>query len=170
LRLFQEYESRHGFKSDCAIHVRKGFVYLHGGSELLFIQWNEVGPHPGFYTFSECVLGTSCRTIRTQKVVWDEYEVVLSRIVSDTSPLVSDPSRVFYLTWEYFIRKHEVLLAGLFPLSRIASTLDLDNPSRLLDCLNFLDDLARLSPPARDFWRHKAFSVVDLYCYWASRL
>lgn len=169
MRLFHEYESRRCFSSKCAVHVRKGFVYLRGGSELLSIRWNEVGPHPGFYTLSECVLDTACRTIRSHKVVWDEYETRLVEILTRAAPVVSDPNMVFYLTWEYFVRKHEFLFAGCFPLSRIARTLDSSNPSRLADCLDALEDLGRTSPAAVNFWHSKAFSVIDSYCYWAAR-
>lgn len=170
MRLFQEYEARHGFRSNCAVHVRKGFVYLRGGEELLFIRWDEAGPHPGFYTLSECVLDASCRTVRSHKVVWDEYEPVMSDLIAKSNPIVSDPNRVFSLTWEYFVRKHEVLLAGFFPLSRVARTLDSANPSRLVDCFEVLDDLVQVSPAASQFWRSKAFPLIDSYCYWAALL
>jgi hypothetical protein len=170
VRLVEEYISRHGLNFRGALHVRKGFVYSRGGSELLSIYWNEVGPHPGFYVISECVLDTACRVRRSHKVVWDEYEALLIDLVKSSGPIISDRNAVFNLTWEYFVRRHESLLAGFVPLSRLIRTLDPSNPSRLVECMELLENLGDASPAALSFWNSKAFSLIESYCYWAADL
>ena len=170
MRLYEEYISRHGFRTNGAKHVRKGYVYFRGGLELLSIRWIEVGPHPGFYEFSECVLGTSCRVRKSHKVVWDESEIRLAELVRRAGSVVSEPSFVFSLTWEYFVRRHEELLSGSFSLSEIVATLNPLNPDRLLSSMDMLERLAQISPASSNFWHSRAFAVIDTYCYWAAEL
>jgi hypothetical protein len=170
MRLCDEYLARMGVKADYAVHVGKGFVYYEGGSRLLSVRWEQAGPHPGFYELSECVLETRCRILRSERVEWDEYEGRLLDWKSSAGELVSDKTKVFDLTWQYFIRRHESELMGLFPLSRIHATIDPSNRSRIVGCAELLDVLAERSPHISDFWHSRAFEIVSLYCHWLVRL
>lgn len=170
MRLCEEYLVRNSLKPRHARHTRRGFLYFEGGEKLLCIEWMEVGAHPGLYEFSECHLGRRCRTLSAEKVLWDDYESRLLSWKGSSAGIVFERDRVFSLTWEYFMRRHEDSLLGSFPLSRIHSTVDPSNPSRLLDCMSLLDDLQSRDPQAADFWHSRAFDIVHLYCHWAAEL
>jgi hypothetical protein len=170
MRLCEEYLARRGVEVEYAVHVRKGFVYFEGGSRLLAIRWEQAGPHPGFYEFSECSLESRCRVLRSDRVEWDDYESRLVEWKSSVGGVVADKGRIFDLTWQYFLRRHESDLIRLFPLSEIHATLDPSNRSRAVQCMGMLDSLARTLPRAAEFWHSRAFDIISLYCHWLVRL
>lgn len=166
MRLCEEYLLRNSLDPKHARHVPKGFLYFEGGQRLLCIEWANHGPHPGFYEISECELGKTCKTLRSHRVQWEDYEThILSWLEQGRSP-VFDKTKIFDLTWQYFMRRHEKDVAGLLPLSEIYKTLDVENPSRLVDCLSLIERLSVDRPHAADFWRKRAFDIVSLYCHW----
>lgn len=166
MRLCEEYLLRNSLDPKCSRHVRKGFLYFDGGLKLLCIEWANLGPHPGFYEISECVLGRTCTTLRSTRVDWEEYEAhILSWLEGGKNP-VFDKTMVFDLTWQYFIRRHEKDIVGLMPLSDIYRTLDEGNDSRLVDCFGLLERISVARPQVAEFWRTRAFDIVSLYCHW----
>ena len=170
MRLCEEYLHRIGIKADCAVHVRRGFLYFDGGERLLSISWNEVGPHPGFYEFSECSLDTRCRVLSSERVDWEDYESHLISWKASAGGVVFDKARVFDLTWQYFLRRHEEVIMGALPLSMIHSTIDPSNKSRIVDCMSLVESLSSVAPEASEFWRSRAFDIISLYCHWLARL
>jgi hypothetical protein len=170
LRLCDEYLLRNSLEPRCARHVHKGFLYFEEGRRLLCIEWANHGPHPGFYEFSECELGRRCRTLSLKRVQWEEYESHLVSWVGSASGLVFDKTKVFDLTWQYFLRRHEDSLVGLVPLSEIYGTADENNPSRLVDCMALLERVSVVLPEAVKFWHSRAFDIVSLYCHWLGGL
>jgi hypothetical protein len=170
MRLCDEYLYRRGLKIDYAVHVGKGFVYFGGGSRLLSIRWEQIGPHPGFYELSECVLDTRCRVLRSERVEWDDYEARLVEWKASAGEIVSDRTRVFDLTWRYFLRRHEEDMLALFPLSVLHSTIDPSSRSRLVACADVLESLEERLPRAAEFWHSRAFDIVSRYCHWLARI
>jgi hypothetical protein len=136
----------------------------------LSIRWEQVGPHPGFYDLSECVLETKCRVIRSDRVEWDDYEERLLSWKSSVVEIVSDKTKIFDLTWQYFLRRHESEFLHLFPLSDIHATIDPSNKSRLVRCADFLESLSNRCSQLSNFWHSRAFEIVSLYCHWLVRL
>lgn len=170
MRLCEEYIHRRGIKVDCAVHVRRGFLYFGNGDRLLSISWSQVGPHPGFYEFSECSLDTRCRVLSSERANWEEYESRLISWKSHAEGIVFDKARVFDLTWQYFLRRHEAVIMDAVPLSFIHSTIDPSNKSRLVDCMSLVEALSPIAPEVSEFWRSRAFDIISLYCYWLARL
>lgn len=170
MRLCDEYLLRNSISPNYARHVQKGFLYFEGGSRLLCVEWVVHGVHPGFYEMSECVLARTCRTLSSERVEWDEYESHLVSWMGAARDPVFDKTRVFDLTWQYFLRRHEDCLLGLVPLSEIHKTVDEGNSSRLVDCMDVLERISVVRPEASDFWRSRAFDIVSLYCYWMNDL
>ena len=170
MRLCDEYLNRRGLKINYAVHVEKGFVYFGRESRLLSIRWEQIGPHPGFYEFSECVLDQRCRVLRSDRVEWDDYETSLLNWKTSAGEIVSDKTKVFDLTWQYFLRRHEEDMFALFPLSVLHSTIDPSNRFRLIACANVLESLETRLPSAADFWHSRAFDIVSCYCHWLSRI
>jgi hypothetical protein len=170
MRLCEEYLCRKGLKVECAVHVRKGFVYFEGGAKLLSIRWEQAGAHPGFYGLSECALERRCRVLRSERVEWEDYEARLIEWKSSAGDILSDRTRIFDLTWQYFLRRHESDLVGLFPLSALHATIDPSNRSRPVQCAELLEAVGRRLPHAAEFWHSRAFDVISSYCHWLVRL
>lgn len=170
MRLCEEYLRRVGIDPNHARHVNRGFLYYDGGERLLSIEWTVHGPHPGFYEISECSLGRSCKRLSTARVEWDDYERHLFSWMSSARDPVFDKVMVFDLTWQYFLRKFEDSIVGLFPLSEVFRTVDPSNGSRMVDCVAMVENLSFMDPPAAKFWHSKAFDIISLYCHWMARL
>lgn len=170
MRLCEEYLLRNSLTPRYARHVRKGFLYFDHGERLLASEWISLGPRPGYYEISECSLGRTCKTLNSSRVEWDEYEPYLVEWAKNDRRAVFDKGRVFSLTWEYFLRRHDKDLAGLLPLSDLYKTVDESNESRLVDCFSLLESLSSLRPSIVEFWKTRAFEIVSSYCYWMKEL
>lgn len=166
MRLCEEYLLRNSLAPRCARHVTKGFLYFEGGARLLAIEWIQPSPRPGFYEVSECELGRTCRTLSSTRVEWDDYESHVAAWAAAASGAVFDKRKVFDLTWQYFLRRHERDLVGTVAVSDIYRTVDDSNDSRLVDCFDLLESLSARAPAVAEFWRSRAFQIVSLYCYW----
>jgi len=166
VRLCEEYLLRNSLRPNHARHVDRGFLYFEGGSKLLAIEWVSPLPHPGYYEISECVLKRQCHKINSIRVEWNEYESHLLSWISRGRDPVFDKSEVFDLTWHYFLRRHEETLLDALPVSSIYKTVDDNNPSRIVDCLDLVERIEPLKPEVSAFWKNRAFDVISLYCYW----
>lgn len=170
MRLCEEYLQRNSLRLNYAKCVSRGFLYFDGGSKLLSIQWVSPLPHPGYYEISECVLGRSCHKLKSDRVEWNEYEPYLLSWLHQERNIVFDKSSVFDLTWNYFLRRNEKVMLDTFPVSHIYKTIDKDNSSRIMDCVELVHRLDALKPEVANFWRNRAFDLVALYCYWFADL
>jgi len=170
MRLSEEYMLRNGASSNYARHVRRGFLYFDGGASLLSVSWIDSGVHPGHYEFSQCVLDKRCRSVRSESVAWEDYESRLLAWLGEDRTPVFERSLVFDLTWQYFVRRHQGELSRRFSLSELFATVDKMNPSRAVDCMTLVESLSAAEPAVADFWRRRAFVIIDSYCWWVSSL
>jgi len=170
VRLCEEYYKRNGLSFPHARHETKGFVFFNGGRDLLSIRWTQPGPHPGSYEISECVLESRIRSTKNSSVSWDEYEDFMQGWVSSNEGIVSCSTKVFDLSWQYFIRRNEKILAKNYDPVEIYATVDEDNPSRMASASVLLSTMQSKNPVEFNFWHSKAINIISSYSYWTAEL
>jgi hypothetical protein len=170
VRLCEEYHQRNGLPFPHARHETKGFVFFNGGSDLLSIRWSQPGPHPGSYDISECVLEDRIRSTKNSSVSWDEYEDFMLSWVSSNEGIVSSATKVFDLSWQYFIRRNDKILAKSYDPIEIYATIDEDNPIRNTSASALLATMRSKHPVEFDFWHSKASNIISRYSYWMAEL
>lgn len=148
--------------------VKKGFAFFGQNNNLLVIKWIQNGPSPGFYEISECCLEKSIKTIKVDNVNWEEYEKFL-KDWTQTHSILKDKKEIFYLTWEYFIRKNENFLLENYGPYEIYCTIDKENKNRILDSMIFLEKISK-HKSIFDFWNDKLSEVISLYSYWLAEI
>lgn len=170
MRLCDEYVARLGLNPRHARHQSKGFLYFEGGARVLSTLWVDGGSRPGHYEFNECVLESRCRVLKSHTVQWDDYEGwFLSWATPERGP-VFERLKVFDLTWEYFVRRHQTDLASSFRLEQIHGTIGPSSPGRAVARAELIRSMDSACPAAAGFWRSRAMDIVSFYLYWVGHL
>jgi len=164
--LCDEYASRCNLQLPKIKHVKKGFAFTKQ-NYLLVIKWLQDGPGPGFYEISECLLEKRIKTHKINNIMWEEYPGFISHWSSCNSILINK-NDIFFLIWEYFIRKNENIFLENYNHNSIFRTINKENPDRVVDCMYFLDEISKKHKSIYDFWNQKLSEVITLYCYWLS--
>lgn len=166
--LCDEYALRNKIPAYPIKFVKKGFAFFGHNNNLLVIKWIQNGTSPGYYEISECDLAKSIKTIKLNNVDWEEYEQFLKNWSGNNS-IITDREKIFNLTWEYFIRRHEEFLLSNYGPYEIYPTIDNENKNRILDSLLFLEKISK-HKFIFDFWNNKLSEVISLYCYWIAKI
>jgi hypothetical protein len=163
--LFEEYAGRKQIKIGPIKFVKKGFAFFGEKNYLFVIKWMQHGPHPGFYEISECSLEKRIRTIKVNNVHWEEYESFILNW-KQKNKIIFDKKTIFFLSWEYFIRKNDRFFSENYTPDQVFPTVDENNPNRMLDCFDFLEHISKKHPDISNFWHNKLSEIISLYCHW----
>jgi hypothetical protein len=167
--LCDEYATRNNLPISSVKFVKKGFAFFGENKYLMAIKWIDNSPGPGFYEISEYSLEKKIKTIKAKNVNWEEYDDFIKSWARSVN-IITDRKEIFFLAWEYFVRKNEDFLISNYGALRIFPTIDCDNSNRIFDCVGFLEDISKKNINIYNFWNDKLSEVVSLYCYWLASI